>query len=566
MSPKALRLVIGAGLIGAVVAVFGAAATFDFIELDDRSYVVENPNVTTGLSAANVTWAFTSFRQANWHPLTWISLQADASRGGTSARAFHVSSIALHALAAVLLFLAIEAMTGSAGAGGAAALLFAVHPLRSESVVWIAERKDVLSQAFAFATLLAWAKWVEKPTTARYATALALFAAGLLSKPMLVTLPVLMLLLDRWPFDRFQLVRGVREKLPFFALSGLSTIVTYLAQSKGGAVGGLTQFPFSTRMANACVAAVDYLVATVWPAGLANPYPYDVARLTGGRVLACAAVLIAITVVAVRAWTSRPHLAVGWAWYLVTLLPVIGIMQVGSQARADRYTYLPLVGPVVALTWEAATLLATKLPRYKTAAASILLAALVVPAAWATRRQTALWRDNETFFRHTIAVTGPNAVAHLALGLGYFRQGRHDAAIDELHQALSISERYPEAWTALGEVSLAAGRMDEGIDAYKRAVALGASDPALRAKMVAGLNAIAMSRMRAGDLAGAESTLREAIAAAPDNATAHASLGVLFARSGRLDEAEREFAEAVRLDPQNQGFRSNLERVRRMRS
>jgi Flp pilus assembly protein TadD len=565
VSARARTLGIAAGLVAAVALVFWPAAGFDFIELDDRSYVVDNPHVTSGLSAANATWAFTSFHQANWHPLTWISLQVDASRGNGTARSYHVTNIALHAAAAVLLFLALQAMTGSTGAAAATALLFAIHPLRVESVTWIAERKDVLSQVFAFATLAAWSRWIDKPSAARYMAALSLFALGLLSKPMLVTLPVLMLLLDRWPFDRFDLARWIREKAPFFALSGVSVVVTYLAQARGGAVGDLTDFPLSSRLANACVSAVDYLLATVWPTGLATPYPYDVTHLTAGRVLICVIALVAVTAIAARAWKDRPHLAVGWAWYLITLLPVVGILQVGSQARADRYTYLPLVGPVLAMVWEAGSRIAARWPRRTVPISAALVAVLVVPAGWATRSQLTLWKDTETLFRHTVAVTGPNAVAHMALGLTYFRQARHDASITELQSALAISERYPEAWTALGETFLAAGRMDEAVGAYRRAVELGAIDPALRTKMVAGMNAIAMSQLKAGDTQAAENTLRGAIAAAPADATAHASLGVLLARAGRLEEAEREFAEAVRLDPGSAGFRNNLERVRRMR-
>jgi protein O-mannosyl-transferase len=565
MSARARTLAVAAGLVVAVAIVFWPAAGFDFIELDDRSYVVDNPNVTSGLSTANATWAFTSFRQANWHPLTWISLQVDASRGNATARSYHVTNIALHAAAAVLLFLALQAMTGSTGAGAATALLFAIHPLRVESVVWIAERKDVLSQMFAFATLAAWARWIDKPSAARYMAALTLFALGLLAKPMLVTLPVLMLLLDRWPFDRFDLAQGIREKAPFFVLSGVSAVVTYLAQARGGAVGDLTNFPLGTRLANACVSAVDYLLATVWPTGLATPYPYDVTHLTAARVLACAIVLAVVTVLAARAWKDRPHLAVGWAWYLVTLVPVVGVLQVGSQARADRYTYLPLVGPLLAIVWETGSRITGRWPRRSVPIAAGLVAALVVPAGWATRAQLALWEDTETLFRHTVAVTGPNAVAHLALGLTYFRQARHEASITELRSALAISERYPEAWTALGEAFLAAGRMDEAVGAYRRAVELGVTEPALRTKMVAGMNAIAMSQLKSGDTEAAENTLRGAIVAAPGDATAHASLGVLLARTGRLEEAEREFAEAMRLDPGSAGFRNNLERVRRMR-
>jgi Flp pilus assembly protein TadD len=558
MSRGARRLLIAVGLAVAVFGVFGRAAGYGFIELDDHGYVVDNAMVQRGVSAEGIAWAFTTFRQANWHPLTWISLMVDASIGGGGASAFHVGSIVDHAAATVLLFLLLERLTGCAGRSAAVALLFAIHPLRVESVVWIAERKDVLSQALGFAALYAWVFWIEKPTKARYAAALGFFAAGLLAKPMLVTLPVLMLLLDRWPLERFDLARGLREKLPFFALSLASSVVTLLAQSRGGAVSGLTIFPASTRLANACVTVVDYLVMTVWPHALATPYPYDLARLAPARALACALVIGVVTALAVRAWRAHPHWSVGWGWYLVALTPVIGVVQVGSQPMADRYTYLPLVGPVLALVWE----LGARLSR----PVSVALATVVVAVlAFATTAQAAYWRDSTTLFTHTIAVTGPNAVAHHALGSSLYREGRLDEAIAELRSAVAASDRYSDAWTVLGEALLKAGRNGEALDAYRHAVEDGARDPAVRAKLTAALSAEGARLLRAGDVGGAEGVLREALNGSPENAAAHATLGVVLARSGRLEEAEREFEEAVRRDPSNAGFAGNLERVRKLR-
>lgn len=538
--------------------VFGRAAGFDFIELDDHGYVGDNAMVQRGLSSEGIRSAFTTFRVANWHPLTWISLMADASIGGGGPRAFHVGNLVYHAAAAILLFLLLEHLTGYAARSAAAALVFAVHPLRVESVVWIAERKDVLSQALGFAALYAWVLWTEKPSRPRYAVALGLFAAGLLAKPMLVTLPVLMLLLDRWPLERFDLVRGLREKLPFFALSAGSAVVTLVAQSKGGAVAGLTVFPLATRLANACVVAVDYLVMTVWPDALAVPYPYNPARLTPASVSACILVIVVLTALAVRAWKSRPHWAVGWAWYLVTLLPVIGIIQVGSQGMADRYTYLPLIGPVVAVVWG----LGDRLSR----TASFALATVAIPLlAFATVAQTALWRNSTTLFTHTIAVTGPNSVAHKALGLAFYRERRLDEAIAELRTALTISKHEPDVVASLALALFESGRQGEGLDAFRQVVGDGPQTPAIRARLAAALGTEGTRRMRAGDVAGAERAFREAIEVSPKDASAHGTLGVVLARSGRLEEAEREFSEAVRLDPSNPGFASNLERVRSLR-
>ncbi|HEX4824500.1 MAG TPA: tetratricopeptide repeat protein [Candidatus Polarisedimenticolaceae bacterium] len=548
---------IACGLALAVALVFGRAVRYDFVELDDRSYVVENPQVLSGPTPANVAWAFTTFRQANWHPLTWLSLQLDAAIGGPSPAMFHATSIALHALAAILLFLAFRAMTGCAGRSAAAALLFALHPLRAESVVWISERKDVLSQALGFAAILAYASWVRSGKRSRYAWALALFALALLAKPMMITLPVVLLLLDRWPLDRFALVPRLKEKAPFFALSAISAVLTVVAQAREGAVVGLTALPLGTRLANAAVSAVHYLVATVWPVGLGNPYPFDYAALTPGRVVGCTLVLAALTAAAVFCWRSRPHLAVGWLWYLVTLLPVVGIIQVGAQAMADRYTYLPLVGPVVALVWEVGDRLSSR------TAAWALLGIVLVPEAVAGTRQVGLWRDTETLVRHTLAVTPPNAAAHLSLGLTLLRHDRYPEAIDELHKALAISDRITEAWVALAEGLVAEKRGAEALDIFRKARTLDPANDVVQKKLVALLNSEAIRLMRdGGDLAGAERLAREAVERAPGDATSHGTLGVLLARSGRAGEAAHEFQEALRLDPSNEGFRRNLERVR----
>jgi Flp pilus assembly protein TadD len=558
MTAAARRLTIAAGIAVAVCAVFAPAAGFGFCELDDHGYVADNPSVLGGLTAAGVVWAFTTMAQGNWHPLTWISLMADASIGGGGPAAFHATNIALHAVSAVLLFLLLARTTGCGGPAAVTALLFALHPLRVESVVWIAERKDVLSMALGLGSLLVWTAWTRAPTRARYAAAIALFAAALLAKPMLVTLPVLMLALDRWPLERFELRRSVREKLPFFALAGASAVVTFIAQRRGGAVAGFAGFPVSTRLANACVGAIDYLGMTLWPHDLANPYPYDLARLAVPRVVVCAFAVASLAGVAALTWARRPHWAVGWLWYFVAVAPVIGIVQVGPQAIADRYTYLPMLGPVLALVWEAHL----RAPR----AAGLAAAAVAVAAlSWATVVQASLWKDNVAFFDRTIEITGPNPVAHQALGRALFRAGRTTESVGEFRSALSLFPAYTQAWVGLGEALLAEGNDAGAIDAYRRAVGYGERDPALRAKLAAALAADGARRMRAGDLTGAESVLREAVGTSPDDAASHGALGVVLARRGRIDEAERELAEAVRLDPGNAGYAGNLARVRSMR-
>ncbi len=558
MSAATRRALIAAGLALVVVLVFGRAVGYGFVELDDHGYVADNPNVLEGVSPHGLAWAATTFKQANWHPLTWISLMIDASLGGGRPAMFHAGNIAWHAAATVLLFLFLARATGCGGPSAATALLFAIHPLRVESVVWIAERKDVLSMALGFGALYAWASWVEQPSGRRYAAALGLFAASLLAKPTLVSLPLLMLLLDRWPFDRFDLAARTREKIPFFACSAGSAALTFVAQSRGGAVSGLTAFPLAVRLQNAAVAAVDYLRLTVWPHPLATPYPYDASRLTPARVGISVVILAVLTLMAARAWKSRPHLAVGWGWFLVSLLPVIGIVQVGSQSMADRYTYLPLVGPVWALAWELYL-------RWKPAAATAAIAIPAAALAAVAFVHTALWRDTRTLLTHAIAVTGPNAIAHQGLAWDHVRGKRFEEAIPEFRSAIAIYEPYAQAWTGLGEAERELGRLDEAIAAYRRALGYGADDGEVRSKLAAALTSQGTTRMRAGDAAGAEVSLREALSVIPDNAPAHAALGVVLARAGRLDDAERELTRALRLDPGNAGFAGNLDRIRAMK-
>ena len=346
------RAVVALLVAVATLAVYARVATFDFINLDDPEYVHDNAHVLDGLSREGFVWAFTTTSQANWHPLTWLSLQLDAELGGGSPRVFHATNVLLHVVSAVLLFFLFARMTGSVWRSALVAALFAVHPLHVESVAWITERKDVLSTALGLVACHLWVRSLERARVASRALAVAAYAASLLAKPMLVSLPILLLLFDVWPLRRTEPWRRlIVEKAPYIALAAASCVVTSFAQAGGGVMRSLTQYPLQARGANAAVSYVLYLAKAAWPANLSVYYPYPYGGLPAWAVVGAVATLTVVTAVCVRSRSRAPYLLVGWLWYLVSLLPVIGLVQVGSQAMADRYTYVPLIGPFVMLAF-----------------------------------------------------------------------------------------------------------------------------------------------------------------------------------------------------------------------
>ncbi|MBI4577372.1 MAG: tetratricopeptide repeat protein [Planctomycetes bacterium] len=521
MSRPPTHLVLGAALLLATLAVWWPATSNGFVDYDDPAYVTANPRVQDGPTVDGLRWALTARTASNWHPLTWLSHMLDCRLHGLDPRGHHLSSVFCHALAAVLLYGALGRLTGGWWSSALAAALFALHPLRTESVAWVAERKDVLSGALGFACLLAWSRYLERPAPGRYVAPLALHALALAAKPMLVTLPCLLLLLDLWPARR--LGRGparlVLEKLPFLALSAASSWLTWQAQHAGNATVDLAAYPVGVRVSNAAVSCVAYLGQALWPAGLVVFYPHPEARIDPTRVALAAAGLALATALALAAARRRPWWTVGWLWYLGTLVPVIGLVQVGAQARADRYTYLPLVGLAWALAWEAAALARRGLAaRAAVAAASLAALAALVPL---THAQVAVWRDTGTLFRHALAATEENWLAHNALGDHLRKEDRLDEAAGEFRAALVVWPLYAEAHNNLGGVLALQGRLDE-----------------------------------------AAAHLGEAVRIKPRYADAHSNLGVVLASLGRRDEAERHLREALTLDPDHERARTQLERLR----
>jgi Flp pilus assembly protein TadD len=608
-----------AGLPVATAAVFARSLTCGFVGYDDRGYVLDNTRVLGGLGMDGLRWAFTTTRQANWHPLTWLSLMLDATVGGADPAVYHATSVALHALASVLLLRVLHLATGELARSATVAALFALHPLRVESVTWISERKDVLAAVFWMGTLLCWLRFRLEGRCRAHIAACLLFACGLLAKPMLVTLPAVLLLLERWPLTPALRPRGWRPVLialaPLAVLAAASAAVTLWAQRAGGAVGTFHGFPVGARLANAAVGAAAYLGDLVWPAGLAVPYPYRWETIAPPRVLAALAVLLALSAVAATA-RRRPWARLGWLWYLVTLLPVSGLVQVGEQSRADRYTYLPSIGLAIWLVWDAAALAAFLLPDPRTRRRALLAAAVLalVPLAAVTWAQQAHWKDSFSLWRRALAVTEQNAVAHDGYGLELYREGREAEALPHFQEAVRLSPQTTRSHVNLGAALSRLSRYDEAVAQLEIAVSQQPESAALRAELAAMLLragrreeaealarevlraapgeararevvgmaealrgdlpaepgartgeqwvAIGLSLLRERKVAEAEEALRRAVEVEPTLPSGHTNLGVLLAQTGRVAEALPHFEEAARLSPGDAGARRNLEKVR----
>ena len=500
----------------ATLAVFWPLTTHDFINFDDEDYVLKNPQVSGGLSAHSVAWAFMAARSSNWHPLTWLSHMLDCQLFGLNPHWHHLSSLVLHAANAILLFLALKRMKQEIWLSALVAALFALHPMHVESVAWIAERKDMLSTFFFLLTLLAYASYAalknkgeasevtsiqrRQTSTAMpqgkasastrkqgissernyYFLSLTLFALGLMSKPMLVTLPCVLLLLDFWPLDRFRnggpgtIARLVLEKVPFLVLSAASSALTCWAQRE--AMPTLDYLPILDRIGNALIAYTRYIGKLFWPSNLSVFYPHP-GTWPFSNVLGAALLLSGITAVVLWKARSQRYLATGWFWFLGTLVPVIGLLQVGSQSLADRYTYIPYIGLFVMLASGATDLLkrfaptfspATLLPRIAWA----LSLTLLLTCAVVTRKQLSYWQNSETLFQHALAVTQDNITAYFSLGKFYHDQGRTDEALAQLQQALTIKADFADVQGQVGQILASQGKLDEAIQHYRKALEL----------------------------------------------------------------------------------------------
>jgi tetratricopeptide (TPR) repeat protein len=509
-------MILCVALIAVTIGVFLQTADHRFINFDDPGYVTENPRVKGGLTGENVAWAFSATAMSNWHPLTWLSHMTDVEMFGLDPRGHHLTNVFFHAASTLLLFFLLAQITGAPWQSLFVAALFALHPLHVESVAWVAERKDVLSGFFWFLTLLLYARYVTRGGTTRYLLALLSFAAGLMAKPMLVTLPVVMLLLDGWPLKRFtwgeagesatpksSLAALVKEKIPFFLLATLSSAVTMVAQKQSGAMKTLDAVPLGDRIGNAVIAYVKYIGKMFWPADLAMLYPFP-GSIPLWQVSGAFLLLVLFSALAIGYRRRHPYLVTGWLWFLVTLVPVIGIVQVGGQSMADRYTYIPLTGLFIIAGWAVPDLLQGW--RHRQAILAILAGVVLTASSAVTWRQVGYWKDNLTLYRHTLDVTIGNYQILNNYGIALAQEGRLDEAIDEYLASLKIDPNRPATHNNLGFAYFRKGMVDHAILQFQMAIALN-----------------------------------------PDYAEAHNNLGIAYGKKGWIQQATEEISMGMKL-------------------
>jgi protein O-mannosyl-transferase len=576
-NPSILLVSLLLGVIS--VACYWSATTHGFIVFDDPKYVYQNEHVKAGLTWAGTVWAFTTGHASNWHPLTWISHMLDCQLFGLNSGGHHFTSLLIHALNAALLFVLLNRMTGGFWRSALVAALFAWHPLHVESVAWTAERKDVLSAFFWIVTMLAYVRYVEARQggglkqqeeaepyatgadtskavargTARatlfYSLALVLFALGLMAKPMLVTLPCVLLLVDFWPLQRlsFSSVRSsatpalrlLWEKVPFFGLAVGACVVTFLVQRAGGAVSSLTTVPLGLRITNALVAYARYLAKTVWPADLAVFYPlpdhWPLAAVIGSALL-----VVGISALAVRFHRRYPYLLVGWLWFLGTLVPTIGLVQVGSQSMADRYTYLPSIGVFVIVGWGLFDLVVSRAHlKWLVPAAA---AACLVACVSGTMLQVRYWHDEETLFRHAMQVTSDNYVAYDHLAKVYETAGRNEEALSAYQEVLRLKPQYLEGRYNLGTLLMNMGNLEAAEPHLRLAVQQ-------KPQFAQGQSNLGITLLRRNKAGEAIHHLSAAARLNPENADSHVNLGIALLAADRAQEAGGSFSTALRLAP-----------------
>ncbi len=533
-------------------AVYGSVGHYDFVNYDDDIYLLNNDRLHDGLTVENAMWAVTTFHHSNWHPVTWLSWMLDVSLFGFSPGVFHIGNALLHAVNAWLIYGLFTLLTGARKPSFVVAALFAIHPLHVESVAWISERKDLLSTLFWLLTTLAYVHWTKRPSGARYALILSLFLLGLMAKPMLVTLPFTLILLDYWPLGRLakreDLLARFREKWLLFVGVAASIVITYRAQQAGGALRDVSALPILTRVENSIVAYTDYLFHTIWPMNLSPFYPYLDEEILGLQAVLAGLPLVVITAFAVTQVRRRPYILFGWLWYLGTLVPVIGLIQVGEQAMADRYTYVPLLGIFVAATWalwERCEQSPRGLNVFLTTSA-IACAALTTAAAL----QASYWKDSIQLFEHAVSVSENNHVAHNNLGVALQAAGEPGSE-SHFRRALEIQPGNADALSNLGSASLERGAFKEATAYYLDALQFRAAD----ADAYANLGASLLPQGRYEEALGAYS---QAVILRPEDMRIRVGLGNAYLQAGAYSDAEREYSLVLETRPDAVETRCNI--------
>ena len=528
-------------LVAITWLVFGQTIRYDFVNFDDNEYVYGNPNITSGLTIQGAVRAFSRTHAGNWHPLTTLSHMLDCQLWGLRGGGHHFTNVVLHTIAVVLLFLVLEQMTGAIWRSAFVAAVFAIHPLRVESVAWISERKDVLSAVFFMLTLGAYLRYTRSPSFSRYLTMSVLFALGLMSKPMLVTVPFVLLLLDYWPLNRLTGRASTKqlmfEKVPLLAISVASGLATLWAQRSS--MARVEQLSLISRITNGLITCVIYLKQMIWPAHLAVFYPHPEDKLPMWEIALATVLLTGASAGAIVLRRKRPYLITGWFWYLIMLLPVIGLIQVGSQAHADRYTYLPQIGLYVLLVWAIADALASELQCRILALAGC---AVIIALAWCGHIQASYWRNGEALWRRTLAVTPRNFFAYDGLGQFLLSRGRVDEAIDQFQAALKIEPDFDRAETNLMVALTRKGSTDETIARLRRLLEEYPNDAQAHYNMG---NAL----LKKGDSQSAIAAYEKALSLQSRYPNAHYNLGIALDKNGRIDEAIAHYQQAVKEDP-----------------
>jgi Flp pilus assembly protein TadD len=554
-------------LLGLAVMTFGIYAQVighRFITLDDDTYIKQNLMVNRGVTPAGVAWAFATFDEGNWHPLTWIAHMIDSQLFSMNAGAHLLVNAVIHVGNTLLVFWFLLRTTHARWSSALVAALFALHPLHVESVAWASERKDTLSTFFGLLSLVAYVRYAEAPSSGKYAWTAITLALGLLAKPMLVTWPFVLLLLDYWPLRRFDLTSRkevatklwplVREKLPLFALVAASAVITSLAQSHGGAVRTFTEFPIALRLSNALASYAKYVLLTFWPNDLGVYYPYTATGTPAWQIICAAFLLTGITALCFFQRKIRPYLVVGWLWFLGTLVPVIGLVQVGGQTMADRYFYIPSIGLFIMIAFGLADIAETR--RVAPSLSAAVVSGVLLALATLTNAQIQRWRDSFTLFEHTLAVTPPNLIIENNLGSALSRSGRHDEAAAHFEKALKIIPAHNDSLLYdsllnMGVTRFYQNRLPEAIEYYQAALHL--RPDASKAHDLLGM---ALAMQNRGEAALDE--MRHAAKLAPEDADIWKDLGVTLARLGRIPEAIDHFHEALRLNPYSAEAHNNL--------
>jgi len=552
-------ILLGLFLIIAILCVYWQVRHFEFTMYDDGVYVYNNHYIQDGLTFSHILWAFTTTYFANWHPLTWISYMADITLYGMNPGLHHLSNVLLHIANTLLLFYLLKYSTGKPWRSGFVAALFALHPLHVESVAWISERKDLLSGFWGILTIISYVCFVKKKTIKCYLLALVCFLASLMSKPMLVTLPFILLLADYWPLRRLRFsinpkitdqkeiiqfesaLKVILEKLPFLLLATLSGIMTLYAQQSANAVASLELFPLSVRIANALVSYVHYIGKMFWPCCLAVFYPYPV-NIPLWQVAGASLSLATISLIAFRYGSRHPYLIVGWLWYLGMLGPVIGFVQIGSQAMADRYTYMPLIGLFIIFAWGLPKVLSRL--RYIRFTFPVLTVAIISVMMLSTWKQVGYWENDTTLFKHALDVTDNNYMAHNNLGLALCNQGNLDKAHDHFTKALQIYPNYVLAHNNMGFLLAKQGKLKEAITHYLKAIQINPRFVKVQAN-------IAAAYAQQNRIVDAIQFYKTTVRLDPNYSEAHLNLGILFAKQGQSEQAIKHFNTVLQQDNSN---------------